>query len=294
MLLLSNPGINLDPRARDRYGIHLVPQRLRVDDDFHDLLAAPDHAQVDTWIAQATGHPRVVATSAVALLEVIQALRDGGEPDVLYLTSSRHFIGSYQSASSIRESLHRPDAFFDVVDSKSTDIGAGLVLRVLAEATREGMAPTELMSLGAAAADRVQTTFTIEDPAWLLKSGRASHLRVFFAKLLRRRPLLDIHDGRIASRGTYSTGKDRIEVLRDHFLRSRVPEGEKIWLGVTHAGAAAEARSAVRAFGEAYDVVFSEVVPLAAASYVALGPGTIAVAVLPLRELPWAPPVPGA
>jgi DegV family protein with EDD domain len=114
--------------------------------------------------------------------------------DVLVLTLSRKFSGTYESAVSAAEMVNRP---VEVVDTKSAEMGSGLILLEALRVLNEGGSFEEIKQAVEAAIERCRILFAVGTLEYLEKSGRIGRAQRLLGTALDIRPVLGVEDGEV-------------------------------------------------------------------------------------------------
>lgn len=203
-------------------------------------------------------------------------ITDAGD-EVLAITLSHKFSGTYDSAVAAQESLAgRP---IDVFDSMSVSIGLGLTVRQALKMVEAGATRAEIIARLTRMRDQIHILFALETLEYLQKGGRIGRGQAFVGTLLKFKPLLGIRDGEVFPATRVRTKRKALETMLD-LLADEVPaRGPQVKLAVVHACAAEEAAEVGEAlkarFGSA-DLFMSTLGPVIG---VHVGPGTVGAAV---------------
>jgi DegV family protein with EDD domain len=294
MRIVTNPGSNLPAAAVARYDIHIVPQRIVVDGTPRDTREAPTHAEVDAWVRGAKEHPYVLGTSAAEFLEVFRkAARQDRE--LIVLQTSRKIIGSYTAGVSAARTFASADAHerlvVEMIDTESTDLGAGLCTILVGESARAGRTLEQTAALVKRFAGQGRLMLTLETLDNLVKGGRASFLRAWLANMLNMTPLISFVDGELAAVGRTSRSADREAALVDALV-TKLGGPRRVWLGIAHGSNPEGAARVLSGLQSKLDVAFAVVRPISASIYLHVGRGAIGAYAYPVDDLPWTPPVP--
>lgn len=290
MKLLTNPSSNVPENALTRYDVLLARQQIVVDHVSHDTRRELPLSVLDGWVSSARDFPKVVGSTTEDLVPVfLDAVEN--DPELLVVVTSRRLIQTYHSAQAAAAKVKTrvPHAQIQVVDTLSTDLGAGLQIIAAGEAIRAGRSSKDIVTLLEAMADAGRAGMHVHNLSHVMKSGRSSLLRAWSATLLQVRPLMGISDGELRVLGRIRTKDDPVLALADHFAE-RIPNRPRIWLGISHGGDPALAARCLAEFGARFDVAYSVTRPLSSSTYLYMGPGALAVFVIPIADLPWTLP----
>lgn len=275
-----------------RRGIELTPQQIVVDGVAHDTRGALDVREIDRFIARAREHPYVLGTSAAEFARIFSELgREDAE--VLAVMTSRKLIQSHDAAvlaARTVAALVRQPVRVRVVDSRSTDLGAGLVTLLGAQARDDGKSLDDTAELLARAAAGGTMRLHVADLDHLIRGGRASFLRGWLARMLGKRPILGFEDGDLAVVQTISTRQDPIE----HMVADLAAQcgRRRWWVGISHGAAPDAAARLAAVVKERLDVQMLVVREFSASIYLHVGRGALGCFMLPVDDLGWTPSVP--
>lgn len=294
MRLLTNPGSNVPESALARYDIALARQSIVVDHVAHDTRKDIPLSVVDGWVARAKEFPKVQGSTAQDLVPLfLEALEK--DPELLVVMTSKRLIQSYQSAqaaaATVKSRLGQKHSTIAVVDTLSTDLGAGLVTIAAGEAIRAGLPMKDIVALLEAMGERGRFAMHVKNLLHPMKSGRASFLKAWMAGVLQVRPILGLADGDLRILGRVREKDDPVTELIAHYTE-RFPGRPRVWMGVVHGNEPERAAHCADRFREHFDVQFSLIRPLSSSIYLYCGPSALGVFLIPIDGLPWALPVP--
>jgi DegV family protein with EDD domain len=294
VIIVTNPGSNLPRAAIERYQLHITPQQIIVDGAEHDTRQDISFESIDGWVKGAKEHPHVIGTTAAEFVIMFRQLAKE-DREILAVMTSRKIIGSHDAAHlaarTLREQGGARAPRVVVCDTGSTDLGAALCCILAGEARAAGVPIEEIAKLIQAARQHARLVFTVETLDYLVKGGRASVLRAFFADLLGVRPIIAFVDGEFKAVGKLRTRADSPLAVADS-LEAHLGRGRRVWAAVFHGGVTARAKVTEAELRKRFDVTFSVVRALSPSIYLHGGPGCLGAVVLPLDALPWQPPTP--
>lgn len=293
MRIVTNPGSNLAQSALDHYAIEIAPQRIMVDGTEHDTRPGIPLDIVDRWIHAAKEFPHVVGTTANEFGQLFTAL-GRTDPQMLAVMTSRKVIQSHGAALAaarvLAEHPTHKSLRIAVVDSTTTDVGAGLIALAAGEAAKAGLPLTEAVEALTRMANGTRLALTVATLDNLVKSGRAGFLRAFAANFFDMKPIIGFVEGELKTIGKVSGKADTTLALAKDL--ATIGAGRKVWLGVAHGNAPEKAARLVEQVKRELDVVYTYVRPLSSSIYLYTGPGSVCGVVTPIDDLPWAPPSP--
>lgn len=293
--LVINSGPNLPPELIDRYALEVLPVRVVAGGSEHEI-ADVGHEDVDGWVRTDKEFPFLLSTSAAEFASAFMRLGQR-TPELLVLMTSQKLMQSFDSANvAIRRLATHPkgrEISVNLVDTRSTDVAAGLAVIYAAEAVAAHHPTHDVAKWIEAFAGQTTSVFAVRTLDNITKGGRASFLKSWIANLLGVRPLLSFVDGAIASVGRYSSNEDPVEALL-RWLEENIGFDTRrpVWVAVAHGGCPDDAQRLLERLQEVLDVRFSFIRPLVPSVYLHGGPGSLIASITSLAELPWSPPTP--
>jgi DegV family protein with EDD domain len=296
MRIVTNPGSNLDEAQSLRLKVDMLPQKIVVDGISHDTRNTIDFGQVDGWLKRAHKHPQVQGTTEQEFIEYFSRLVQQ-DPEILCVMTSRKLIGSHDAAVAAVKHLKTSSdpklraARIEVVDSRLTDVGAGLCTLAAVSARDAGLTLEQTAAAVRAFTERGRNVTGVATLENLIKGGRASTLQGFVANFLNIRPILAMDDGAISSVARVSASADLGEKL-DEWLSSRVDGGRAVWAAVAHGDVPARADALLARLQARYRCEVALARPLSPSIYLHCGRGALMVFLFPLDGLPFRPVAP--
>lgn len=166
--------------------------------------------------------------------------------DVLVLTLSRKLSGTYASAVSAAGMVDRP---VEVVDTKSAEMGSGLILLEALRVADEGGSFAEVKAAAEDAVRRCGIFFAVGTLEYLQKSGRIGRAQRLLGTALDIRPVLRLEDGEVVPHKRARGRKRQMAAIVDE-VRPMIEEGRQVAYGQVNApDALAELETALGAKG---------------------------------------------
>jgi len=294
MRIVTNHGSNLSDAAIRRYSIEITPQQIMVDGVSHETLSPIPLSQIDRWVAEAKEFPYVVGTTAQQYATIFSRLLHA-DPELIAVMTSKKIIQSYAAATAASRTLAGTPAFANagiaVVDSKMTDAGTGLLTVAVGEASLAGLGLRRTTLLAESLAARGVFVFVLQSVDYLVKGGRASWVRGWVANFFKIKPLIAFVDGELKSVGKVSGQADEVAAVAEYAI-SKVGRGRKVWIAIYHGDAPLKAHLLAAHLKQALDVAYVYLRKLSPSIYLNSGAGAVGVALYPMDDLPWSPPVP--
>ena len=137
--------------------------------------------------------PTTAQPAPGAFVEAYEALSD--YDDVLVLTLSSELSGTYDSALQAAGMVDRP---VHVLDSRSAEMGSGLILLEALQCIDEGGEFDEVRRVAQRAVGRANVLFAVGTLEYLARSGRIGRAQRLVGTALDVRPVLKITNGEVA------------------------------------------------------------------------------------------------
>jgi len=182
---------DLSKELMEKYDITAIPLSVYLNDkqykDMVDIFPQMIHDAVDN------GAP-LPKTSAVnvddyrAVFEEILKEYDA----IVHINLSSEMSSTHQNARIAAEGLN-----VYPVDSRNLSTGSGLLALRAREMAREGMDAPAIAEAIAALTDKVDASFLVHRLDYLHKGGRCSAVAALGANILKLRPCIEVHDGKM-------------------------------------------------------------------------------------------------
>ncbi len=203
-------------------------------------------------------------------------ITDAGD-EVVAIVISAKLSQTYNSALIAKDSLvGKP---IDVVDSKSTSIGLGLMVQEAVALAEAGALRAEIVARMEQMREMVRITFVLETLEYLEKGGRIGKAQAFVGTLLKFKPLLGIVNGEVVPLTRVRSRAKALAAVQELLLAQVDARGPQVRLGITHALAADEAQQVGAKLAAQLGTAAPFVSDLGPVLGVHVGPGTIGVAI---------------
>jgi len=293
MHVIATFGANLSHTLQGHYGLSVAPDRLVVDGVTKGDGAQTSFGEIDQWLVRYPGHLRVAGPSPAEWGSLF-ARSSRADADVIAIVSSSRLGSSYAEACAAAARSEDPSsqaARVAVVDTRATDVAAALLTLVAAEGMR-ARAPTALvLQTLELLARRMTFAWVAPSLRHLTMSGYRSTLQSSPTDASELKLILGLANGEVRVLGRVPTESDPAHELLNHAVKVAA-KTTKLWVGVAHSGQPVGALHLEEQLRRRLPVEFAYRRTLAATSYVYLGPGALALALVPLDDLPWTPPPP--
>lgn len=224
--IVTDSTTSLMPGVRERPDVRVVPLTFHFGSneaytDKVDMSTAEFYSRlrdVDTF-------PTTSQPPAGAFLEAYEAL--GAYDDLLVLTLSRKLSGTHDSAVAAAEMAERS---VEVLDTRSAEMGSGLILDEALRVIDEGGDFPEIRRAAEAAIRRVRVLFAVGTLEYLQKSGRIGRAQRLLGTALDIRPVLRIEDGEVVPHKRTRGRRRQLATIAGE-VKPAVEEGKTLLFG---------------------------------------------------------------
>ncbi len=224
--------------------------------------------------------PRTSQPSPGDFAKVYEEL-GGPEDTVISMHISAALSGTYQSATMARDMVEKKD--IEVIDTKVTSMGLGLIVMKAAKAVQEGKNKEEVLEIIHYYMQESQIFFLVDTLEYLQKNGRIGKAAAFLGGLLNVKPILSLKDGHIVPvekvRGSKKAMVRMVEILQE-----RIPAEKKIVGAIVHGSAPDKAAALAGELEKAYESPEVIVTSVGAVIGCHTGPGLVGLLFAPVKE----------
>jgi DegV family protein with EDD domain len=215
--VVTDSSACLPPRLEGDLGIVTVPLGLLIGDDVHpDGSLSP--AELFRLADEAKRPVRTTSPAPAQFLAAYRQASDAGADDVLCLTLSARFSGTYESAVTARGLAAEELPGFDVrvVDTGGLATAHGFAVLAAARSLADGASPHAAAEKALQVAGRARLVGLLGTTRYLARGGRVPWIVHWAAQLLRIRPLLAFAEGRARSIGRVRTEEKGLARLLEY------------------------------------------------------------------------------
>ena len=218
---------DLSPELIEKYDIAITPLKITLGDtDYTDQIDITPQKIYD-YVAETGVLPKTAAVSVGTYTDVFTELKKDCD-EVVHFTISSEMSSCYQNAVLAAEEV----GGVYVVDSRNLSTGIGhLAIEAAIAAQDETKAGKDVFDYVSSLVDRLDVSFVINSVNYLYKGGRCSGVAAVGANLLKLKPLIEVHDGKMDMAGKYRGNMkdvvkkyitDRLTVPGAKFKRDRI------------------------------------------------------------------------
>ncbi|MCD6356469.1 MAG: DegV family protein, partial [Anaerolineaceae bacterium] len=166
----------------------------------------------------------------------------------------------------------------EIIDSRSTSAGLGLVVAAVAQAVSDGKSLKEIKQLAEGIVKRLKLFFVVDTLKYLHKNGRIGGASRYFGTALSIKPILFLDDqGKIDALDKVRTKVKAIAKLIQ--LAVEQADEKPVKVGVIHANALEEVKNLRDQLLQQLDCAQIEIYDLSPVIGAHVGPGTIGLAI---------------
>lgn len=263
---------DLSQELLEKYQVTIAPLSVIIDGDSHKdgVDVTPEN------IFRAVDLGKKVQTAAVNQFEYEELFGNLLKENdaVVHFCISREMSSCYSDACEAARKLGN----VYVVDSRNLSTGIGLLVLEACELAAMGKSAEEIFNTIEARKEKVVATFVVQDIGYLYRGGRCSGLEALGAKMLKIRPSIVVHDGKMSPGKKY---RGSYEHYLKHYIRDVLKETEDVdykRIFITHSpcedGMTEFAADCVREYGH-----FREILDTTAGGTVCVhcGPNTLGI-----------------
>ena len=276
--IVTDSAQDFAPEVMQELGITVVPLTVHFgDESFRDWYEVRGKQFYDR-LSKGAVLPRTSQPSPAAFQKAFEDLSADGSSVVCIVLSSG-VSGTYQSAVIARNAL--PERDISVIDSKQASCGEGILAIVAQEMARAGKPAAEIVAAIESMAKKIVTLFSVDTLEYLTKNGRIGRAAQFMGTLLNMKPILGLDREGYVSAVERVRGKGKVIPRLIEVALERAGSREAAAVAICHANCPEDARQLKVAVSSAFKVerLFESEIGAVIGSHV--GPGTMALFVLP-------------
>ena len=228
--LITDSTALLPHEVAERRGIHVIPLQVVLGARSYDE-GVDDEASSDTiaaalreWTPVSTSRP----TPAV-FLEAYEQAKEQGADEVLSVHLSGEMSGTFESAQLAAREASLP---VRAIDTRQLGMATGFAVLTAADVLDRGGSAEEAAGAALARAGGTTSLFYVDTLEYLRRGGRIGAAAAMLGSALAVKPLLEIVDGRIATREKVRTASRALSRLEE--LAVAAAEDRPVDVAVAH------------------------------------------------------------
>ena len=197
--ICADSTCDLSPELIEKYNITITPLQIFLGDkDYTDQKDIFPQTIYD-YVAKTRILPKTAAVSVGTYTDVFTELKKDCD-EIIHFTISSEMSSCYQNAKLAAEEI----GGIYVVDSRTLSSGIGhLAIEAAIMAQDETKTGQEIFDYVTSLVDRLNVSFVINSVNYLYKGGRCSGVAAVGAHLLKLKPLIEVHSGKMDMAGKY-------------------------------------------------------------------------------------------
>jgi len=191
--IVTDSTTSIPPGALERPDVRVVPLTFHFgpDESYRDKIDLSNEEFYERLVV-ADEFPTTSQPAPGVFVEAYEAL--GAYDDILVLTLSRKFSGTYDSAVTAAGMV---ESSVEVLDTRSAEMGSGLILQEALREIDQGGDFRDVRRAAESAIGRCNVLFAVGTLKYLAKSGRLGRAQRLVGAGLDIRPVLRIEDGEV-------------------------------------------------------------------------------------------------
>lgn len=224
--IVTDSTTSLPPGVLERPDFRVVPLTIHFgsDETYKDKIDLSNEEFYERLIV-ADEFPTTSQPAPGVFVQAYEAL--DAYDDILVLTLSRKFSGTYDSAVVAAGMVEGP---VEVLDTKSAEMGSGLILREALAMIDEGGDFKDVRRAAEAAIGRCNLLFAVGTLEYLAKSGRLGRAQRLLGTALDIRPVLRVEDGEVVSHRRTRGRKRQIAAIVEE-VKPAAEAGRPLYFG---------------------------------------------------------------
>lgn len=197
--ICADSTCDLSPELIEKYNITITTLQIFLGDkDYTDQKDIFPQTIYD-YVAKTGILPKTAAVSMGTYTDVFTELKKDCD-EIIHFTISSEMSSCYQNAKLAAEEI----GGIYVVDSRTLSSGIGhLAIEAAIMAQDETKTGQEIFDYVTSLVDRLNVSFVINSVNYLYKGGRCSGVAAVGANLLKLKPLIEVHSGKMDMAGKY-------------------------------------------------------------------------------------------
>lgn len=248
--IITDGSSDLTPEIIQQFGIHVVPLYVRFGQEV--LTSDMDTTVFYERMREEEELPKTSSPSPADFYHMYRSL--GTENDILVLALTSSLSSTYNHAVMAKEMYEEeghPNQV-EVIDTKTTSLGLGLLAVRAAQLAKEGAGLQDLMNKMMNYVNQTRTYFTLDTLENVIRGGRLSRLKGTVASMLNIKLLMEANEeGAIEVmekiRGTQKTLRRLLEKVGDAWHQV-----DKDWVALAHSNCEERAKAFLKELMDKY------------------------------------------
>ncbi len=222
---------DLSKELCEKYNIKVIPLCVNLGDNLYQdgVSITPD--QIYEHVIKTKQLPKTSAVNTEAYRKEFEKIFASGYDAIIHFNLSSEMSVTHQNAKSLTEDLKN----LFVVDSHTLSTATALQAIYASElAQKENMTPEEIIAKVEARKEFAQASFVLDKLDYLYRGGRCSALALFGANLLKIKPSIEVHNGKMSVGKKYFGKYENcvMKYVKDTLEKYSNPDNTRIF--ITH------------------------------------------------------------
>ena len=214
VVITADSTCDISEALKERYDIRIIPLTILLGEDSYLDGVAFTTADIYTRYRKDGTLPKTSAPGIQQFIDFFTPILEAG-CEIVHLDISSELSGSFNNACIAAEELEG----VYTVDSRTLSTGVALLAIEGAECRDRGMSAAEIAAHLNTLKEKVDTSFVLDTLEFMWKGGRCSGVTALGANLLRLKPGLEMHDGKL---GVYKKYRGSIQSVYRQYTRDRL------------------------------------------------------------------------
>ena len=214
VVITADSTCDLSAELKARYDIRIIPLTILLGEDSY--LDGVDFTTSDIYTRYRKDGtlPKTSAPGIQQFTDFFTPILEAG-CEIVHLDISSELSGSFNNACIAAQDLEG----VYTVDTRSLSTGVALLAIEGAECRDRGLSAAEIAEHLNTLKEKVDTSFVLDTLEFMWKGGRCSGVTALGANLLRLKPGLEMHDGKL---GVYKKYRGNIQSVYRQYTRERL------------------------------------------------------------------------
>jgi len=218
VIITADSTCDLSPELIERFGIKTIPLTIVLgEESYLDGSLSPD--EIYARYREDGTLPKTSAVSMQSFIDFFSALTAEGY-EVVHFDLSSELSTTFNNA---RLAALEVEGVYPV-DSRMLSVGLGILAIEAAQCRDRGMSAAEIVEYVSSLADKVDTSFVLDNLEFLWKGGRCSGVAALGANLLKLRPAIEMNEGKLS---VYKKYRGTMLSVYKQYIKERL-NGKKI------------------------------------------------------------------
>lgn len=275
--LITDSSCDLDRNLLNEENVEIIP--IYVSHDGKDYKDGVDITPEEIYQGMRNGKVYKTAQVTVHDFETVFEKFASQGLDILHLSFSSGLSGTYGAAVLAADMVKEkyPNIRLEVVDTKASVNGLGLIVLDVLAARREGADMDQLLELLEDRIRRIEHIFTVADLDYLFRGGRLSKGAAVVGNMLNIQPILRVDEEGKLQQMDKVRGRKKLFNRILAIMEEKADDLDKQTIALSHCDDEEEAQKLVEAIREKFGSTEFVVNMMGAAIGAHTGPGTICV-----------------